>query len=177
MHYGFEDLCDASNENAEVFLQYSGALVARMETLAIRNQTPALNAKAQQAALSVKAKAIINEWSFAFSRRVRKLVDAIASECVEISTTPNARLGNGANAIGIPESEMSAMLEKKSDVAVVLKHAMANGAISVRRDYGQGHKTWCLIELSGTVCLAHGLTLKRGGFLERRISYLEKVVN
>lgn len=177
LHYGFDDLCDASNENAEVFLQFSGALVARMETLAIRNQTPALKAQAQQAALSDKAKAIMNGWSFAFAGNVRKLVDAVATECVEISMTPNARLGDGANAIGIPEFEMSAMLEKESDVAVVLKHALANGAISVRRDYGQGGKDWCLIELSGTVCLAHGLTFKRGGFLEKRISYLEEVMN
>ena len=59
MHYGFEDLCDASNENAEVFLQFSGALVARMETLAIRNQSPALKARAQQDTLSEKAKAIM----------------------------------------------------------------------------------------------------------------------
>ncbi len=177
MHYGFEDLCDASNENAELFLQFSGALVARMETLAIRNQTPALKAQAQQTALSDKAKAIMNGWSFAFAGSVRKLVDAIASECVEISMTPNARLGDGANAIGIPEFEMSAMLEKESEIAVVLKHALANGAISVRRDYGQGSKNWCLIELSGTVCLAHGLTFKRGGFLEKRISYLEEVMN
>ena len=177
LHYGFDDLCDASNENAEVFLQFSGALVARMETLAIRNQTPALKARAQQTALSEKAKAIMKGWSFAFAGRVRKLVDAVATECVEISMTPNARLGDGANAIGIPEFELSTMLEEESDIAIILKHALANGAISVRRNYGQGGKDWCLIELSGTVCLAHGLTFKRGGFLEKRISYLEKVMN
>lgn len=176
MHYGFDDLCDASNENAELFLQFSGALVARMETLAIRNQTPALKAQAQQGALSDKAKAIMNGWSFAFAGRVRKLVDAIATECVEVSMTPNARLGDGANAVAVPEFEMSAMLEKENDTAVILKHALANGAISVRRDYGQGGKNWCLIELSGTVCLAHGLTFKRGGFLEKRISYLDEVM-
>lgn len=177
MHYGFEDLCDASNENAEVFLQFSGALVARMETLAIRNQSPALKARAQQETLSEKAKAIMNGWSFAFAGSVRKLVDAIATECLKISMTPNARLGDGANAIGVPEFEMSAMLEKEEDVAVVLKHALANGAITVRRDYGQGGKNWCLIELSGTVCLAHGLTFKRGGFVEMRIPFLKEAIS
>ena len=91
--------------------------------------------------------------------------------------TPNARLGDGANAIGVPEFEMSAMLEKEEDVAVVLKHALANGAISVRRDYGQGGRKWCLIELSGTVCLAHGLTFKRGGFVEKRISFLKEATS
>lgn len=177
MHYGFEDLCDASNENAEVFLQFSGALVARMETLAIRNQSPALKARAQQETLSEKAKAIMKLWSFAFAGSVRKLVDAIATECLEMSKTPNARLGGGANAIGVPEFEMSAMLEKEEDVAVVLKHALANGAITVRRDYGQGGKNWCLIELSGTVCLAHGLTFKRGGFVEKRIPFLKEAMS
>ena len=158
LHYGFDDLCDASNENAELFLQFSGALVSRMETLAIRNQAPALKAQVQEAVLVEKAK-------------------SIAQECLEVSMTPNARLGDGANAIGIPEFEISALLEKESELAVVLKHALANGAVSVRRDYGQGGKNWCLIELSGTVCLAHGLTFKRGGFLEKRISYLEEVMS
>lgn len=177
LHYGFNDLCDASNENAELFLQFSGALVARMETLAIRNQAIALRAHTQQAALIDKAKAIMNGWSFAFAGRVRKLVDTMAKECIEVSMTPNARLGDGANAIGVPESEMSTLLEMESKTAVVLKHALANGAISVRRNYGQGGKDWCLIELSGTVCLAHGLTFKRGHFLEKRVSYLEEVMN
>ncbi|MEP4258024.1 MAG: hypothetical protein ABJ375_01840 [Rhizobiaceae bacterium] len=177
LHYGFDDLCDASNENAELFLQFSGALVARMETLAIRNQAPALKAQVQEAVLVDKAKSIMRGWSFAFASRVRRLVDAIAEECLEVSMTPNARLGDGANAIGIPEFEISALLEKESELAVVLKHALANGAISVRRDYGQGGKDWCLIELSGTVCLAHGLTFKRGGFLEKRISYLEEAMS
>lgn len=176
MHYGFNDLCDASNENAELFLQFAGALVARMEVLAIRNQAPTLKAQAQQKELIEKAKAIMRGWSFAFAGSVRKLVDTVAAECVEMSKTQNARLGGGANAIGVPESEISALLEEKGEVTTVLKHAVANSAISVCRSYSQGGKTWCLIELSGTVCVAHGLTFKRGGFLEKRISFLEKAM-
>ena len=131
MHYGFEDLCDASNENAEAFLQCSGELVARMETLVIRNQTPALKAQAQQVLFKERRKR--SEWMVICLRWKRsKFVDTIATECLEISMTPNARLGGGANAIRVPEFEMSAMLEKEEDVAVVLKHALANGAISVR---------------------------------------------
>lgn len=174
LHFGIGDLCDASNENAEVFLQFSGALVARMETRAIRNQSPALSAAMQQAALLEKAKAIMDGWSFAYSARIRKLVDTIAKDCVDVSLAPNARLGPGANAIAIPEAEMQRLLTDEDELAVLLKHALANGTIVVRRDYGQGGKFWCLIELSGTVCIAHGLTLKRGGFLEKRLTYLRQ---
>ena len=176
MYYGFDDLCDASNENAELFLQFAGALVEKMEVLAIRNQVPALEAKDQQTALVKKAKAIMEGWSFAYAGRVRKFVDAVAEECVEVSKKPNARLGAGANAIGVPESGISSLLENKSEITIVLKHALANRAISVCRDYGQGGKNWCLIELSGTVCLAHGLTFKRGGFLEKHVPFLEEVM-
>jgi len=176
-HYGISDLCDASNENAELFLQFAGALVARMETRVIRGKNPGLNAAAQESALVEKARSIMDGWSFAFARRVRLLVDAIANECLEVSRAPNARLGAGANAIGIPEEEIQELLRNESDLALVLKHALANGAIIVRRGYGQGGRSWCLIELSGTVCLAHGLTFKRGGFLEKRIGYLHEASN
>ncbi len=176
LHYGVTDLCDASNQNAELFLQFAGALVARMETRAIRNQSPALTASAQEGALKAKAQSIMDNWSFALAGKARSMVDAIAQECLEVSLTPNARLGAGANAIAIPESEMQELLTTENELALVLKHALANGAITVKRDYGQGGKQWCLIELSGTVCLAYGLTFKRGGFLEKRLSYLNELV-
>lgn len=175
LHFGVEDLCDASNENAEIFLQFAGALVARMETRAIRNQTPALTASMQESALVEKANAIMDGWSFAYAARIRKMVDTIAEECVKVSLSPNARLGAGANAIAIPEAEMQQLLSDEDDLALLMKHALANGTIVVTRDYGQGGKSWCLIELSGTVCIAHGLTLKRGGFLEKRLAYLREV--
>jgi len=175
LHFGVDDLCDASNENAEVFLQFAGALVARMETRAIRNQSPVLTAAMQESALAEKARAVMSGWSFAYAARVRRMVDTIAKECIEVSRSPNARLGAGANAIGIPEAEMVQLLTEEDDLALVLKHALANGTIVVIRNYGQGGKLWCLIELSGTACIAHGLTLKRGGFLEKRLKYLREV--
>lgn len=175
LHFGVDDLCDASNENAELFLQLTGALVARMETRAVRSQSPQLNAAMQESALKEKALAIMNGWSFAYATRIRRMVDAIAKECLEVSLSPNARLGAGANAVAIPEEEMHQLLTDNDDLALVLKHALANGAIVVNRNYGQGGKSWCLMELSGTVCIAHGLTLKRGGFLEKRLSYLREV--
>lgn len=172
LHFGLDTLCDASNENAELFLQLAGALVARMETQAIRGRPLALSAAVQQDVLTTKARQIMDGWAFPFARRVRKLVDVIADECREVSLTPNARLGAGANAIGILEHEMIPLLATGDELAVVLKYAVAHGAIEIQRDYGQGGKVWCLIELSGIVCLAQGLTLRRGGFLERDVAYL-----
>jgi hypothetical protein len=171
-HFGLEDLCDASNENAEIFLQLAGALVARMETKAIRNEDPALTPAMQQSALADKASEIVEAWAFPFSRTIRDLVDRIAKDCLDVSGEANASLGAGANAIAVPESEMKVLLASGSESAFALKYAIAYAAIVAVRDYGQGGKLWCLLELSGPVCLKYGLTLKRGGFLERRVSDL-----
>lgn len=173
-HYGFDTVCDASNENAELFLQLAGALVARMETQAIRGRPLVLSAGAQQDVLRAKANEIMDGWAFPFARRVRALVDHIGNECREVSLTPNARLGYGANAVGILEDDIVSLLTSGDELALVLKYAVAHGAIDVERDYGQGGKNWCLIELSGVVCLARGLTLRRGGFLERDLDYLRE---
>ena len=137
-HYGFDTVCDASNENAELFLQLAGALVARMETQAIRGRSLALLASAQQDVLRAKAAEIMDGWAFPFARRVRALVDHIGHECREVSLTPNARLGYGANAIGILEDEIAELLSSGDELALVLKYAVAHGAIDVERDYGQG---------------------------------------
>jgi hypothetical protein len=112
-------------------------------------------------------------WAFPFARQVRDIVDHIGRECREASLKENARLGYGANSIGILEEEIEPLLASPDELALLLKYAVAHGAIDVVRNYGQGSKTWCLIELSGVPCLAHGLTLKRGGFLERNVAYLK----
>ena len=174
-HYGVEELCDASNENAELFLQFAGALVARIETRAIRSQELPLPPSVQESALVEKATAVMDGWSFPYARRVRAMVDAIGVECLEESLQPNAPLGPGANAVAIPEGEMKQLLSSEDDLSLVLKHAIANGAINVQREYPQGGKLWSLIELTGTICLVHGLTFKRGGFLERNLEYLREV--
>ncbi|HEY9552820.1 hypothetical protein [Allosphingosinicella sp.] len=175
LHYGLDNLCDASNENAELFLQLAGALVARMETKAIRGQSPVLPPADQQAVLTEKAKEIMTGWAFPFARHVRNLVDGIGRDCREVSLAENARLAAGANAIGVPEAEIEALLDSDDELALVLKYAIAHKAIEIQRDYGQGGKQWCLIELSGIVCLAHGLTLRRGGFLERNLAYIREM--
>lgn len=175
-YFGLADLCDASNENAEVFLQLAGALVAVMETRVIRNRPPALPADLQEKVLKKKAQEILDSWSFPYVRQVSMMIDRIGRECLEMSLTPNARLGSGCNAVGVLEDEISLLLESEDQVALILKYAMAYGAINVQRNYGQGGKLWCLLELSGIACLAHGLTFKRGGFLEKRVSYLKEII-
>ncbi len=174
LHYGVDDICDASNENAEIFLQFAGALVANVETRAIRNNSLALPARDQQLILIDKAKSIMDAWAFPHAQRVRKMVDAIGNDCRTESLLPNAPLGAGANAIAILEEELED-LSFDDQLGSVLKYAIANGAITIERNYGQGGKLWALIELSGTVSLVYGLTFNKGGFLPQKIDYLRRV--
>lgn len=174
LHYGVDDVCDASNENAEIFLQFAGALVANVETRAIRNNPLALPARDQQSILIDKAKSIMDAWAFPHAQRVREMVDAIGVDCRAESLLPNAPLGAGANAIAILEDEME-NLSFDDELGSVLKYAIANGAITIERNYGQGGKFWALIELTGTVGLVYGLTFNKGGFLPQKIDYLRKV--
>lgn len=174
LHYGVDDVCDASNENAEIFLQFAGELVANIETRAIRNNPLALPARDQQTILINKAKSIMDGWAFPHAQRVRDMVDAIGRDCREESLLPNAPLGAGANAIAISEEEMEG-LSQDDELASVLKYAIANGAITIERNYGQGSKLWALIELTGTVGLVYGLTFNKGGFLPQKLDYLRDV--
>lgn len=176
-HYGLDNLCDASNENAELFLHLAGALVARMETRVVRNQDPALTPQLQAAELAQKSGEIIAGWKFPFAAKVRLLIDHVARECATASDRPNARWGAGVNAVAIPEDEMVVLLASDHELALVLKFAVAYGAIIAVRNYGQGGKNWCLLELSGPVCLHHGLTLRRGGFLEKRVADLSAILS
>ena len=176
LHYGLDTVCDASNENAELFLQLAGGLVERMETRAIRNQDPALSPAQQQSVLKERGGEVIKAWSFPYARLVRLLVDEIARRCQETSLKPNAHLGAGANAVGILESEMEVRLGGRTELAEVLKYAIAYSGLVAVRDYGQGGKLWCLLELPGPACLKYGLTLKRGGFLEWRVDDLAEIV-
>jgi len=175
LHYGVEALCDSSNENAEIFLGYAGALVAEVETRAIRHRSLTLSADVQQSVLSERARANINGWTFSHANKVRSLIGRMAADCVVKSLEPNASLNAGANAIGILESDFE-NIPPDDDLLLVLKHALANGAITIERNYGQGSKQWCLIELTGTVSLAYGLTFLRGGFIPKKVQYLREAV-
>src|SRR3546814_18692592 len=59
LHYGVDDVCDASNENDEIFLQLAGALDANAETRPTRNTPLAQPARDQQPHLTTKPKPTI----------------------------------------------------------------------------------------------------------------------
>jgi len=170
IHYGLTTVSDASSENAELFLHLAAALVDRMEARIINGDAPQLSARQQDRILSERAKRIIDRWNFPFVREVRGLIAAMANECLEESLKANAPLDAGANAIGILQSEFDLIPSEHKELAQVLHYAVAYSAISLRREYkqGGGDKRWCLIELGGPAILSAGLTLRRGGFLERK---------
>ena len=176
-HYGVEALCDASNENAEIFLKYTGNLVAEVESRLIRRRSLALPADVQQGVLQDTAKWFIKHWAFPMATQVRTLVEGMADVCVAESLKPNAPLDAGANAIGVLEEDF-AKIPPDSELLYVLKQAVAHGAVTIERDYKQGGdgKLWCLIELTGTVCLAAGLTFNRGGFVPKKTGFFDELL-
>jgi hypothetical protein len=167
-YYGIDMLCDASSENAEQFLQLASTLVAQSETLLIRGKAPTVRSGLQHQLLRRRAGDMLDEWDFPQFRLVRKLADAIAKHCVEKSLEPNASLGGGANAIGIPQDEFDAIPASHPELARVLQFGVAYNAFTLVPKHGTKKREWCLIELGGVVALHHGLTLRRGGFLERK---------
>jgi hypothetical protein len=176
MFYGFEALCDAASENAERFLHLASPLVTQLEAQLIRDGTTRVAASTQDRLLRERADRILKEEDFPERTRVLKLADHVAAECLEKSLEPNASLGQGANAWGIPQDEFDQIPNSNRDLARVLQYGTAYNIFGIIRDYGTKKKVWTLIELTGTYSLARGLTLGRGGFLERRLSDLLSVI-
>jgi len=172
--FGADLLCDASSENAELFLQLSAILVDTVATQVIRSQPATLDASTQDRLLRERACRIIDAWNFPYFEKVRKLVSAIASKCVETSMQPNGWLT--PNGYGILQSEFDSLATANAEVARVLQFAVAYNAVLVVARYDCKGKEWCLLEMGGPICVSYGLTLKRGGFLEGSTSDLAAMI-
>lgn len=174
--FGVDTLCDASSENAEQFLQLAAELVSRLETKLIRGKKATLTCNDQHKLLRKRAAKMVHEWSFPQCHLVRRLADGIARECVSRSLEGNASLGGGATAFGILQEEFDKIPAKHKDLARVLQFGVAYNAFVLAPNHITKGRIWCLIELGGVLLLHYGLTLRRGGFLERRTDDLLRLL-
>jgi hypothetical protein len=131
----------------------------------------------QHALLRARAAEIVGAWDFPQHQSVRRLAQKIAEECLARSLEGNASLGGGASAVGIPQADFDAIPSIFPDLARTLQFGVAYNALVLVPNYGTKKKTWCLIELGGVLLLHHGLTLKRGGFLERTSGDLVRMLS
>lgn len=175
-YYGVDTLCDAGSENAEQFLRLAARLVDQVQTQLIRRDAQTLASGVQHKLLRKRADEMIEDWDFPECQRVRLLVDGIANECLKRSRAGNAPLRGGANAFGIPQTDFDEIPNEYPRLARVLQFGVAYNAFSLLPRYSTKKRQWCLIELGGIPILSHGLTLKRGGFLERRAGDLDRLL-
>lgn len=172
--FGLNDLCDASSENAEQFLQLSAELVEEVVTQVARGKDSLLTPAKQDALLRKKGKEIIEGWNFPHVVKVKRLVTQFARLCFDKSNEPNGSVI--ANAIGIPMEEFDSVAKTHPSLASVLQFAIAYNAISLVPNYPCKNKSWCLLEVGGMVALSHGLTLRRGGFVESSVNDVSLVI-
>jgi hypothetical protein len=165
-YYGLDRLSDASDDNIEQFINLAGALINQIETKVIRGRSAQLDARTQHNALTERAVKTMKEWDFPRSHLVKKMIAFIAKKCVEKTRAANAPLDDGANAYGVPQSEMEHLERTYPVLRQVLHYGLAYNAISLRENYQCKRKVWCLIRLGGLPIIEHKLTFSKGGFCE-----------
>jgi hypothetical protein len=176
-YHSFERLSDASSDNIEQFINLAGSLVEEIETRILRGKKGQLDARQQHQILTRRAEDIIKQWDFPHCESVRKLISFIGSRCVARTMEPNAPLGDGANAFGIPQDEMNRINETSPSLVPVIHYALAYNAISLRENYSCKKRQWCLFQLGGIPNIANRLTLSRGGFCEGHLSDLRESIS
>lgn len=173
-YFGIDDLCDASSENAEQFLQLSAELVEEIVTQVARGKNVLLTPQKQHALLRKRGAKIMEGWNFPKDSKVKRFVKAVSEKCLAKSMEPNGSVI--ANAVGIPQEEFDQLATDHSDFARMLQFAIAYNAVSLVPHHSCKKRTWCLIELGGMALLKYGLTLKRGGFIESNSADLAKLL-
>ena len=173
-YYGIDDLCDASSENAEQFLQLAAELVEEIVTQIARGKNVLLTPLKQHGLLRKRGEKIMEGWNFPHDQKVKTLVKSIADRCLAKSLEPNGSVI--ANAVGIPQEQFDRLATDHSDFARVLQFAIAYNAISLVPHHSCKNRSWCLLELGGMVLLRYGLTLKRGGFIESNSAELASLL-
>ncbi len=122
-YYGIDDLCDASSENAEQFLQLAAVLVETAATQIIRSKPALLTAETQHRVLRKRGDQIIEGWNFPQHLLVRRLVTEMARRCVEVTTLANGWLT--PNAFGVLQKDFEALPTSHPDLAHVLQFGVA----------------------------------------------------
>jgi hypothetical protein len=173
-YYGIDSVCDASSENAELFLRLSAELVEAVATQIARAKSPTLTPATQHKLLRERGSKIMEKWDFPQDAAVRRLVHKIADLCLEKSMESNGAVI--ANAYGILQSEFDELPKSRPQVARTLQFAVAYNAVTLVPHHSCQKKEWCLMELGGVALLNYGLTLKRGGFVKGNARQLAEFV-
>ena len=157
-YYGIDNLCDASSENAELFLRLSADLVEAVATQLARSKAPSLTPVMQHKLLRERGAWIMDKWDYPQESSVRRVVQCIADLCLKKSMEPNGAVI--ANAFGIPQAEFDTLAATTPETARTLQFAVAYNAVTLVPNHSCKNKEWCLLELGGVGLLKYGLTLK-----------------